>query len=334
MMLLANHWACADMSTESPSIPPTGSIGGLLQPALWMLTATLLFAMGNATIRHITDSLPSLEIVFLRNLLCVVLLLPWILTRGAAACRAVVTGGRLGLFASRSAVNVAAMIAWYYSLAHIPLPTATAVSFTTPLFVTLGAALFFGERLRSHRLAAIALGLTGVVIVLKPDGGGIDASFAVLLLHCVAAAATLLMTRRLTRDDSVLVVVLFLSLFSAPLAALPALAMPSHAAWIWPSWSAWGWLFLLSGALTLAQLAMTRALSMAPAPAVMPYDYARLPFSAVIAWIAFGEAMDLRGWIGAALIVAAALFTMHRDASHARRPSAVNARSQAHRQAA
>lgn len=299
-----------------------------------MLTATLLFALGNATIRHIAGTLPSLEIVFLRNLLCVVLLLPWILTRGASACRAVVSGGRLGLFASRAVVNVAAMMAWYYSLAHVPLPTATTISFTTPLFVTLGAALFMGERLRSHRLAAIALGMIGVVIVLKPDSGQIDSSFAVLLLHCVAAAATLLMTRRLTRDDSVLVVVLFLSLFSAPLAALPALVAPSQFVWVWPSLSVWGWLFLLSGALTLAQLAMTRSLSMAPAPAVMPYDYARLPFSALIAWIAFDEAMDLRGWIGAAVIVGAALFTMHRDAAQARRPSPVATTGEARQQAA
>ncbi len=306
-------------TTQSPPlVTPAAALPRMVEPVAWMLAAALLFAAGNATVRHVAMSVPSLEIVFIRNLVSVAFMLPWMLTSGAAPCRAVIAGGRLGLFASRAAITVTAMMAWYYSLAHIPLPTATAISFTTPLFATLGAALFLHERVQARRWGAVFVGLAGVLIVLRPDGGQIDGAFAILMLHCAAAAAALLLTRGLTQTDSIPVVVVYISLFSAPMAGLPALVAPSLFVWIWPTWTEMGWLLLLGGLLTLAQLTMTRALSLAPASAMMPYDYARLPFSALIAWIAFGDMMDLWGWVGAAVIAGSALYTMHRDVAQSR----------------
>lgn len=296
-----------------------------------MLASALVFAAGNAAVRHVTAEMHPFQVVFFRNLFSLMFMLPWALTVGAASFRAVASGGRLGLYVSRSLTSLAAMMAWFYSLAHIPLATATAVSFTTPLFATLGAALFLGESVQARRWGAVLVGLAGVTIVLRPGGlgglaglggvaggtGGLDLAFVVLLVHCMAAAATVLQMRTQARRDGTAVVVTYLGLFVTPMALVPALFV-----WVWPSWTLLGWLVLLGGLLTLGQLAMTRAMALAEASAMMPYDYARLPFSALIAWLAFGETMDGWGWAGAAVIAGSALYTLHRDAVQGRRGGA------------
>ncbi|MCG5242708.1 DMT family transporter [Azospirillum doebereinerae] len=297
-----------------------------VEAVFWMLASALVFAVGNGAVRHVTTEMHPFQVVFFRNLFSLLLMLPWALTAGSASFRAVATGGRLGLYVSRSLTSLAAMMAWFYSLAHIPLATATAVSFTTPLFATLGAALFLGESVQARRWGAVCVGLAGVMIVLRPGvglsalgdgaGGGMDFGFLVLLFHCMAAAATVLQMRTQAKRDGTAVVVTYLSLFVTPMALIPSLFV-----WVWPSWPMLGWLLLLGGLLTLGQLAMTRAMALAEASAMMPYDYARLPFTALVGWLAFGETMDGWGWVGASVIVGSALYSMHRDATERLRQS-------------
>jgi len=283
--------------------------GKPLEAAFWMLGAALFIAIGNAMIRHVSGELHPFEIVFFRNLFSLMFMLPWIAAVGLGRLRT----GRAGLYASRSATSLVAMLCWFYSVTHMPLPDATALSFTIPLFVTAGAALFLNETVRARRWAAVLVGLVGVMIVIRPDDATLDPTILVMLLHCVAAAATTLQVRALATSDGVMVVVAYMGLFLTPMALVPALFV-----WEWPSWTALGWLVLLGGILTLGQLAMTRAFKLAPASAMMPYDYARLPFTALLAWPLFGEAMDLWGWVGAGVIAASALYSAHRDAAQSR----------------
>ncbi|WP_223677818.1 DMT family transporter [Azospirillum agricola] len=308
------------MSAPAPSLailPSTSS--RMVEAVFWMLGSALVFAAGNAAIRHVTLELHPFQVVFFRNLFSLMIMLPWALTSGAATFRAVASGGRMGLYVSRSLTSLVAMMAWFYGVAHIPLATATAVSFATPLFVAIGAALFLGESVRMRRWGAIGVGFAGVLIVLRPNGGdaageGALLALSMLLLHCMTAAATILQMRTQARTDGTAVVVTYLSLFVTPMALVPALFV-----WVWPSWTMLGWLAALGALLTLGQLAMTRAMALAEASTMMPYDYARLPFSAVIAWLAFSETMDVWGWTGAAIIAGSAVYTMHRDATQGRR---------------
>ncbi|PWC31433.1 hypothetical protein TSO352_29505 [Azospirillum sp. TSO35-2] len=279
-----------------------------------MLLSALLFGIGNAAVRQASTVMDPIEVVFFRNLFSLMCMLPWALGAGAPACRAVLAERRLRPYLSRAMTSLCAMGAWFYSVAHIPLATATAVSFAIPLFVTAGAALMLRERVRARRLVAVCVGFAGVLIVLRPGSATVDAAFLMLLVHCTAAAATVLQMRALSRKDSPAVIVTFLGLLVTPMALVPALFV-----WTWPSWTVLGGLVLLGGLLTLGQLAMTRALALAESSAMMPYDYARLPFTAAIAWVAFGEVMDLWGWVGAAVIAVSALYTMHRDAAEGRK---------------
>lgn len=289
-------------STTPKPAQPLAAVG-------WMLTAALLLAVGNVLIRHVTLEVHAFEVVFFRNLFSLLFVLPWVAASGFGALRT----GRSRLYASRALTSLVAMLAWFYSVAHMPLPDATAISFTIPLFVTLGAALFLGETVRLRRWLAIGTGFAGVLIVVRPGVETVSATTLVLLLHCVAAAATTLQVRALAMKDSVLIVVTYMGLFLTPMALVPALFV-----WTWPDGTTLGWLAVLGAILTLGQLAMTRAFSLAPASAMMPYDYVRLPLTALLAWLLFGEAMDVWGWIGAGVIAGSALYTAHRDAARNR----------------
>ncbi|BAI70834.1 integral membrane protein [Azospirillum sp. B510] len=279
-----------------------------------MLLSALLFAIGNTGVRWAATVMDPLEVVFFRNLFSLLWMLPWALTAGAPACRAVLSERRLAPYLSRALTSLLAMTAWFYAIAHIALPTAIAVSFAVPLFVAAGAALILRERVRPRRWIAVCVGFAGVLIVLRPGSTPIDLAFLGLFVHCIAAAATILQMRLLSQRDRSAVIVTYLGLFVTPMALVPALFV-----WSWPSWSVLGGLALLGGLLTLGQLAMTQSLALAESSAVMPYDYARLPFTAVIVWILFGQTMDLWGWIGALVIAGSAFYSMHRDAAEERK---------------
>lgn len=278
-----------------------------------MLVAALIFALGNALIRHITGELHAFEVVFFRNLFSLLFMVPWAVATGFRGLRT----DRAALYASRSATSLVAMLLWFYSVAHLPLPNATALSFATPLFVTIGAALFLHEAVRPRRWIAVATGFAGVLIVIRPGVGALSVPSLIVMLHCVAAATTTLQMRSLAKSEGTFAMVTYMGLFLTPMALVPALFV-----WTWPSWEALGWLAVLGGILTLAHLALTRAFHLAEASALMPYDYIKLPFTALIAWPLFGEAMDVWGWVGAGVIAASALYSAHRDAAQNRRDRA------------
>lgn len=274
-----------------------------------MLVSSATFACTNAMIQHIGTEVHPFQVVFFRNFFSLMCLMPWVVATRFAVLRT----GRVGLYATRSLTSLASMLTWFYGLTVMPLPDATALNFTMPLFAAMGAALFLKEKVRFRRWAAIAAGFIGMLIIVRPGAGSVTADALIVLASCIFSAATTLQVRALAQSDSSFTMVTYMVLFITPMSLGPALMV-----WSWPSWEMLGWMALVGAVLTLGHLALARAFHLAEASALMPYDYVKLPLTAVIAYLLYGQVMDVWGWIGAGIIAGSSVYVARREAKLAR----------------
>jgi len=293
-----------------------------VQGALYMTGAALCFAIMNALIRFAAVELHPLQIAFLRNFFALVFMLPWLAGVGVQALRT----ERFGLHVWRAVFGLLAMLSWFTSVVILPLGEAVALNFTVPLFATIGAALVLHETVRARRWTATAVGFLGVLIILRPGFAELTPAMGLPIIAAVFMACAIMTVKSLSATESPATIVLYMNLFLAPLSLLPALFV-----WVWPSWAVLGYCTALGAVAALAHIALTRAYAKADASAVVPFDYARLPFVAVIAYIAFGETSDLWTWIGAGVIAASAIYIARREALVARERDAARVAGQSPR---
>ncbi len=293
-----------DLSTAGPK-----PLSAPLQGALYMTAAAFCFSIMNIAIRIVSDELDPLEIAFFRNLFALVFMLPWLARAGLAG----LATRRPGTHLWRAALAMLAMVCWFYSIALLPLAEAVALNFTVPLFATAGAALFLGEIVRARRWSATLIGFLGIIVILRPGFSQLSPAMALPVLAAVFMAMATLVVKSLSRTDSPAAIVFTMNLILTPLSLVPALFV-----WRWPSWSTLALLALIGLLAALSHVALTRAYTKADASAVMPFDYARLPFVAGLAFLVFGQVPDLWTWGGAAIIAGSAIYIARREAVVAR----------------
>ena len=279
--------------------------GRTWEGVLLMIFTCACFAGMSAAIRHLSAELSVFQIAFFRNAIGTLILLPFMLRIGFGSFER----GRFRLFAVRAGVGIFAMWAWYSALQITPLAEAITLNFTVSLWMIPVAIIMLGERVGLRRWIATVVGFAGVLIVLQPGAetftvGGLLAIFAALFF-----AISMALIRLLARTESPLAIVFYINLLMTPLSLGPAL-------WWWetPTMEQLGWLLGIGCILTIAHFAMARALSIMEATAVVPLDFTRLPFAVAIGWFAFGEFPGKWTWIGAAFIVASAVYIAHREA--------------------
>ncbi|MGF1610786.1 MAG: DMT family transporter [Kiloniellales bacterium] len=298
-----------------------GRLSANAQGALYMAAAALGFAVMNTIIRYLSADFEPLQIAFFRNVFALAFMLPWLSRVGVTGLRT----QRLGTHLWRAAIGFLSMVCWFYAIALLPLAEAISLNFTVPLFVTIGAALVLGEVVRLRRWSATIVGFLGVLIIVRPGFAEVTWPMALPILAAALMAVAALIVKSLSATEPPAVVVVYMNLILTPLSLVPALFV-----WRWPD----GWSLLLFLALGLvaavAHIALTRSYARADASAVMPFDYLRLPFVAVLGFLLFGELPDLWTWLGAAVIAAAAIYIARREAQVAReRPVAEAAREAA-----
>jgi drug/metabolite transporter (DMT)-like permease len=269
-----------------------------------VLGAGLMAALA-ALIRSLSATLHPFEIAFFRSFLGLMFILPWLVRSGIPAART----KRLRLFSVRAAIGALAMLTWFYALSIMPLADAVALSFTSPLFVTAGAALFLGEDVRARRWTATVIGFCGAMIILRPGAGTLSLAALLVIFAAATMAAAGLMVKELSRTEPAKVIVLYMVLFMSPLTLIPALFV-----WRWPSPMEFAWLAGLAAVATAGNFAYTRAIVEADISVVTPFDFVRLPFAAALGFFAFGEVPDRWTWIGGAVIATASIYVAHREA--------------------
>lgn len=284
------------------------------RPALgvfWMFVTGLLFVAVTAIVKHIGDAVPAAQAAFLRYVLGLALLIP-IIT--GSMLRAGLDRHSLRLFGLRGLVHALGVILWFFAMTQISIAEVTAMNYLSPVYVTIGAALFLGERLALRRILAVLAALVGAVIILRPGLRELTMGHVAMLGTAVMFAASYLIAKVMADRVSPIVVVGMLSI-TVPIGLAPfALAV-----WVTPTWSDIGWLFLVACFATAGHYTMTLAFRAAPLTVTQPVTFLQLVWAVVLGTAIFGEVVDAWVILGGALILASVSFITWREAVLKRR---------------
>ena len=261
-----------------------------LRGVLWMLAAGISFVGVNAIVRYLGTDLPAAQSAFLRFGFGMVILIPALIS----VLRTGFAPGLLRLYAGRGVLHTVAVVLWFYAMARIPLAEVTAIGYLNPVLVTLGAALFFGERLTRDRLAAFGVALVGALIILRPGLREVTDG------HLAQVAAAVVAMR----------------------SGVVTLGLLPFAIWVWVpvTWTQLGWLAVVAAFATSGHYCMTQAFQAAPMAVTQPVTFLQLLWATLLGTLLFGESLDVYVLIGGAVIIAAISFVTLREARGRRVP--------------
>ena len=275
----------------------------------WMLLTGLLFVGVTAIVKHVGTDLPPAQSAFLRYVTGLVFVIPLIrLIKKANLSR-----NELTLFAWRGLAHSIGVILWFYAMAILPMAEVTAMGYLSPIYVTIGAALFLGERIAALRILAIFAAILRVLIILRPGFREISFGHISMLLNGILFALSYLIAKVMADKVEPLVVVGMLSIFVT-------IGLAPWAFWVWvtPTLSQLGWTFLLAIFATAGHYTMTLALRAAPISVTQPITFLQLVWSVLMGVLVFNEGFDKWVIIGALIIVFSISFIMWRE-EHVRR---------------
>ena len=277
----------------------------------WMLVTGFCVVAVTALVKYMGDRIPPAEAAFLRYLLGLVFLLPMLPALRAAH----LTPRQLRLFSMRGVFHTGGVILWFYAMTRIPIAEVTAMNYLAPVYVSIGAALFLGERLALRRIAAIVVALIGTAVILRPGFREVAPGHMAMLFCAVSFAGSYLIAKIMADEAKPAVVVAMLSIVVTLCLAPFALAN-----WVWPTWGETGLLFLVACFATAGHYTMTMAFAAAPVTVTQPVTFLQLVWAVLLGALVFAEPVDIWVIIGGALILAAVSFITWREAVLKRRP--------------
>ena len=273
---------------------------------LWSMSAGFTFVVLNTVMRGLSLVLDPFETQFLRYVFGLAVMLPLVARYGMSAYWPQNVGGQF----LRGGVHTAGLCLWFIALPHITIADTTAIGFTGPIFIMLGAAWFLGERMRWERWVAALLGLCGVLIVVAPKvsgGGGLYT--LVMVASSPVFAASFLITKRLTRYERPAVIVVWQAI-SVALLSLP-LALIS---WKTPSLAQW-FSFAVCGLLgSMGHYFLTRSFSIADISATQSVKFVELIWASLFGWLVFADQPSRSTLLGGVVICASTLWIARREA--------------------
>lgn len=272
---------------------------------VWMVLGGVMFSLLNTIARELTLHLDVYQSQFLRYLFGLLVMLPLVYSNG---WRAYVPVNMVGQF-WRGGVHTLGLILWFTALPKIPLADMTAIGFTGPIFIMIGAAWFLGEPMRKDRWIAAIIGFAGVLVVVLPKMSGEGGWFnLVMLASSPVFAASFLITKALTRYEKPGVIVLWQALtvtvLSLPM-ALPHWQTPTSLQWLG---------FAATGLLgTVAHYCLTRAFALSDISATQSLRFLDLVWASLLGWLVFGDVPSQSTWLGAFVILWATVWIARRE---------------------
>lgn len=282
-------------------------ISSNLRAALFMVIAMAGFTLNDAVTKHVMETLGFAQVMLIRGIFATILIFLLALSSGALAQAAYL---RHPLVALRAVFEMVATIAFLAALVHLPLANISAVLQALPLAVTLGAALFFGEKVGWRRWLAIAAGFTGVMIIVQPGFDGFNVFSLLALLSVMTAATRDLITRRIPEAVPTLLVSTVTALAVAMLGGAVTVASDN---WVPLTAATTGWLMASSVLLVIGYHFVIMAMRKGDISFVAPFRYTSLIWALALGYLAFGEIPGPAMIVGAAFIVASGLYALYRE---------------------
>jgi drug/metabolite transporter (DMT)-like permease len=277
------------------------------QAATWMagwLVTTLAMTIAG---RELATVLPVFVVMIMRSGIALLLLSPVVFLwyRGDP-----VRTRRIPLHLARNLIHYAGQYCWFLALALIPIAQVIAIEFTMPLWTALLAAAFLGERLSAARIAAVVLGLIGIVVIMGPGVASFSAGQAAALAAAMLLGSAIIITKALTRSDSALTIIFYMFLIQTVIGLPLAISV-----WAWPPQALWPWVVVVGVAGSLSHFCLAKAISLADATVVVPMDFLRVPLSALAGWVLYGEGVTVWLALGSTLILAGNAVNLWRAAA-------------------
>jgi drug/metabolite transporter (DMT)-like permease len=257
----------------------------------WLLQLLVIAVAGREALRELN----VFQVMEFRSAIGFMLLLPLVYRAGGPAG---LRTRRPLQHVARNLVHYGAQLGWFLALTLIPLGEVVAIEFTTPIWTAILATAFLGERMNGGKILAVVLGLIGVIVIVRPGLSAVNVGQLIALTAAVAFGVSIAMVKSLTRTDTTLQIIFWMTVVQSIAGFVPAIVV-----WTWPSATAWGWLLVVAFCGTFSHYCMARAMLYADATIVVPMDFLRVPLTALAGWLIYAERMDLLTVLGAAMIL-------------------------------
>jgi drug/metabolite transporter (DMT)-like permease len=277
-----------------------------LRGILWVALSGLVFALLNVFTLIPAQHLNPYVMAFLRYLFGAMFLLPVVARIGLYQS---LHTNRLGLHISRGALHTVGIVLWFVALPLTTLAELTALGFTGPIFVTIGAALFLAEDVRLRRWIAVFVGFAGAMIIIRPGFTNIHIGVICILVSTPIFSASNLISKALARTDSANTIVIWQNIvivaFGAPFAI-----------WFWqtPSWTDLLWFVAAGLCGTVGHICQQRGYQLADITLLQPIGFLSLIWNTLLGYFLFFQTPDVWTFVGAAVIFGSAMYISHREA--------------------
>src|SRR5262249_40425407 len=270
-----------------------------------ILLSTVFLGVSDVTAKDRAATLPSIEIAWLRFLVFALIMVPAMVPGSPLFA---LKTNHLGLQLMRGAALLGSSLFFISGLRYLPIAEASATGFVSPLFVTALSIIFLSEKVGVRRWLATAVGLVGVLIIIRPGSSAFHPAAFFPIVSALAWAATLIMTRMMSGKEHAITVMTYSSI--AGVAILSAIV---PFAWVTPSWQAVAFGVLIGVFSTAGQWIVVLAFRYADASVLAPFSYTQLLWVSILGFLVFGELPDVWTVVGAAFIVGSGLYTAHRE---------------------
>lgn len=277
----------------------------------WMLVTGMCFVAVTALVKYMGPGVPPAEAAFIRYAIGLVFVLPVL----RSMMDAQITPRLWGLFATRGILHAIGVILWFFAMTRIPLAEVTAMNYLSPVYVTIGAALFLGEKLAFRRILAVVAALVGAAIILRPGFRELSLGHLAMLVNAAVFAVSYIVAKIVSDEAKPSVVVAMLSIW-----VTIGLAPFAAATWVTPTWSQIGILAAVACFATAGHYTMTLAFRSAPLTVTQPVTFLQLVWATALGAVFFAEPVDVYVVIGGAVILSAVSFITWREAVLRRRP--------------